>query len=239
MVILGIGADKETPAIKQSILALPPSITCHIFSSEKYPHPEEALIRALYEGEIDAAVRGTLPSSTTLSCLKRAAGVSTLERIAVLETPEGHRFLLAPVGVDEGWTVEEKCSLVTKARKLASQLGYPDSTAILSGGRIGDLGRHPKVDQSIEDACEVAKRTGSVHAEILIEDAARDYGIIIAPDGISGNLIFRTIALLGAGRGLGAPVVNISRIFVDSSRASSDYCDALLMAAKLSDFKNR
>ena len=238
MVRLGIGAAKETASILKSVRALPPPIRCHIFSPDDYPHPEEALIHALYAGEIDAAVRGTLPSSTTLSCLKRAAGVATLERIAVLETPEGDRFLLAPVGVDEGWTVEEKCSLVTKARALAGQLGYPDSTAILSGGRSGDIGRHPKVDQSIADACEVAQRTGATHAEILIEDAARDYGIIIAPDGISGNLIFRTLALLGGGRAMGAPVVNISRIFVDTSRASSNYRDALLMAAKLSDFIN-
>ena len=235
MVILGIGVGKDTPAINKSIRALPPSVTCHIFSSDQYSQPEEALIKALYRGEIDAAVRGTLPSSTTLSCLKHAAGVSTLERIAVLETPDGHRFLLAPVGVDEGWTIEEKCSLVTKARSLAQKLGYPDSTAILSGGRIRDIGRHPRVDQSIKDACEVAKRTGAAHAEILIENAARDYGIIIAPDGISGNLIFRTLTLLGEGRAMGAPVVNISRIFVDSSRASSDYHDALLLAAKLSD----
>lgn len=239
MVVLGIGAAKETSAITKSTHALPPSISCHIFSPDHYPHPEEALICALYQGEIDAAVRGTLPSGTTLSCLKRAAGVAKLERIAVMETPDGHRFLLAPVGVDEGWTVEEKCSLVTKARTLARHLGYPDSTAILSGGRLGDLGRHPNVDQSIADACEVAERTGATHAEILIEDAARNYGIIIAPDGISGNLIFRTLALLGAGRAMGAPVVNISRIFVDTSRASSDYRDALLLAAKLSDYKKQ
>jgi predicted methyltransferase MtxX (methanogen marker protein 4) len=56
---------------------------------------------------------------------------------------------------------------------------------------------------------------------------------VIAPDGITGNLIFRTLALLGGGRGHGAPVVNIDRIFVDTSRASADYTNAIMLAKSL------
>ena len=81
----------------------------------------------------------------------------------------------------------------------------------------------------------VAKLSGSFHCEILIEDAVESCGLIIAPDGISGNLIFRTLTFLGAGHGHGAPVLNISRIFVDSSRASPDYTNALMLAAALLD----
>ncbi len=72
--------------------------------------------------------------------------------------------------------------------------------------------------------------------EILIEDAVVEHSIIIAPDGISGNLIFRTLALLGGGRAHGAPVANLSRIFVDTSRASSDYSNAIFLAAALADY---
>jgi putative methanogen marker protein 4 len=199
----------------------------------EHPHPEQALVDDLTSGKIDAAVRGTLPSSSTLKALKQAMGVDHLERIALLETVHGKKFLLTPVGVDEGWTVAEKCELVRKGREIAKKFGLPEKTGILSGGRLGDIGRHPQVDASMADAELVARLTDATHCEILIEDAIETCGLIIAPDGISGNLVFRTLTFLGGGHGHGAPVVNISRIFVDSSRASPNYTNALLLAASL------
>ena len=55
----------------------------------EHPTPELALVTDLMSGEIDAAVRGTLPASSTLKALKKAAGVDHLERIALLETVHG------------------------------------------------------------------------------------------------------------------------------------------------------
>lgn len=202
-------------------------------SVAEHENPEQALVDDLMAGRIDAAVRGTLPANATLKALKKAAGVDHLERIALLETASGKKFLLAPVGVDEGWTVSEKLGLIKKGRIIAEKFGLPEKVGILSGGRLGDIGRHPRVDASIADAEEVARLGDATHCEILIEDAVETCGLIIAPDGISGNLIFRTLVLLGGGHGHGAPVVNISRIFVDSSRASPNYADALLLAASL------
>lgn len=197
------------------------------------PHPEQAMIDDLVAGKIDAAVRGTLPSNATLKALKKAEGVDHLERIALLETVTGKKFLLTPVGVDEGWTVPEKLELIRKGKEIARKFGLPEKTGILSGGRLGDVGRHPQVDASMAEAELVAKLSGSVHCEILIEDAIESCGLIIAPDGISGNLVFRTLTFLGGGHGHGAPVVNIRRIFVDTSRASPNYVNALLLAASL------
>lgn len=199
----------------------------------EHPHPEQALVDDLMAGRIDAAVRGTLPANATLKALKKAAGVDHLERIALLETVTGKKFLLAPVGVDEGWTVSEKLELIKKGRIIAKKFGLPEKVGILSGGRLGDIGRHPRVDASIADAEEVAHLGNATHCEILIEDAVETCGLIIAPDGISGNLVFRTLVFLGGGQGHGAPVVNISRIFVDSSRASPNYAKMLLLAASL------
>lgn len=198
-------------------------------------HPEEDLVRDLMSGTIRAAVRGTLPSNSTLSALKRVSGVDHLERIALLETADGRKFLLAPVGVDEGWSVREKVIFVKKGIEIARKFGLPDKVAVLSGGRMGDVGRNPHIDRSLADAELVARLTGVVHNEILIEDAIKDSGVIIAPDGISGNLIFRTLTFLGAGHGHGALVVNIDKIFVDTSRASPDYVNAIMLADSLSE----
>jgi putative methanogen marker protein 4 len=195
--------------------------------------PGQALVDDLASGTIDAAVRGTLPSSSTLKALKTAMGVDHLERIALLETVHGKKFLLTPVGVDEGWTIAEKLELIKKGRRIAQKFNLPKNVGVLSGGRLGDIGRHPLVDRSMADAELVSRLGDAVHYEILIEDAIETCGLIIAPDGISGNLVFRTLTFLGGGHGHGAPVVNISRIFVDSSRASPNYSNALLLAASL------
>ncbi len=199
----------------------------------EHANPEQALVDDLMAGRIDAAVRGTLPANATLKALKKAAGVDHLERIALLETIHGKKFLLTPVGIDEGWTVAEKLELIKKGRIIARKFGLPEKVGILSGGRLGDVGRHPLVDASMADAELVARLGDATHCEILIEDAVETCGLIIAPDGISGNLVFRTLVFLGGGEGHGAPVVNISRIFVDSSRASPNYANALLLAASL------
>lgn len=195
--------------------------------------PALAIVDDLASKKIDAAVRGTLPSNSTLKALKKAMGVDHLERIALLETVQGKKFLLTPVGVDEGWTVAEKLELIKKGRAIARKFGLSERVAVLSGGRLGDIGRHPQVDSSMADAELVSRLGDAVHYEILIENAIDTCGLIIAPDGISGNLIFRTLIFLGGGHGHGAPVVNISRIFVDSSRASPNYTNALLLAASL------
>ena len=199
----------------------------------EHANPEQALVDDLMAGRISAAVRGTLPSNSTLKALKTAAGVDHLERIALLETVNGTKFLLTPVGVDEGWTVKEKLELIRKGRIIAKKFGLSERVGVLSGGRLGDVGRHPQVDASMAEAELVARLGDAVHCEILIEDAVKTCGLVIAPDGISGNLIFRTLILLGGGHGHGAPVVNIDKIFVDTSRASPNYTNALLLAASL------
>ena len=173
--------------------------------------PEEDLVHDLVEGKLRAAVRGTLPANRTLLALKQASGVDHLERIALLETAGGRKFLLAPVGVDEGWTVREKVEFIRKGKEIARKFNLPSEVAVLSGGRIGDIGRNRKVDRSLAEGLLVAEVTGATHYEILIEDAIREAGLIIAPDGITGNLIFRTLTFLGAGFGHGAPVVNIDK----------------------------
>jgi putative methanogen marker protein 4 len=230
--IAGLGGQCEVICYCRpgTLLKKPAGKNIHV---AEHPLPEQALVDDLADGHIDAAVRGTLPSNSTLKALKKAMGVDHLERIALLETAHGKKFLLTPVGVDEGWTVGEKIELIQKGKTIAKKFGLPEKVGVLSGGRLGDVGRHKQVDASMADAELVARLSGAEHCEILIEDAIETCGLIIAPDGISGNLIFRTLVFLGKGHGHGAPVVNISRIFVDTSRASPNYTNALLLAVSL------
>jgi len=244
--MIGIGAGEEPEKVLASVRDNPVPASVGIYCRPgTFPggtgtivtleseHPEVSLVEDLFSGKIQAALRGSLPASATLSALKKAARVDRLERAALLETASHKLFFLAPVGVDEGWTVKEKVALVEKVRRLAEKFGLSPRVAVLSGGRFGDVGRHPQVDRSLADAELVAKLTGATHYEILIEDAVIDSGVIIAPDGIAGNLIFRTLTFLGSGQGHGAPVVNIDKIFVDTSRASPDYANAIRLAESM------
>lgn len=243
---IGIGVGEDPRRVVSSILrySQPSEIICYIdpetAGETTFPcstvvdqNPADRLIADLINKQIDAAVRGTITAHNILSILKKACAVSELERMVLMETATGIRFFLAPVGIDEGWTIRQKLSLIKSGQAMLAKFGLSPTVGILSGGRLGDIGRHPAVDRSLADAELVARLSGSKHFEILIEDAIKDCGLIIAPDGITGNLIFRTLLFAGGGVAHGAPVLNIEPIFVDTSRVNPDYSHALHLAASL------
>ncbi|AEH06676.1 methanogenesis marker protein Mmp4/MtxX [Methanothermococcus okinawensis] len=110
---------------------------------------------------------------------------------------------------------------------------YP-KIGILSSGRLSDYGRSKKIDKSIDEGENIvkyisnsnkynAKHTNNLvikHKGILIEEYLKEgYNIIIAPDGISGNLIFRCLGLVCGIEGCGAVVLNNNNVkFIDTSR---------------------
>ncbi|KAF5415275.1 MAG: hypothetical protein C5S48_06135 [Candidatus Methanogaster sp.] len=199
--------------------------------------PEVELVGRLVDGRIDAAVRGTLGATRTLGCLKSALGVSRLDRLALLTTADGVPFFLVPVGIDEGNSVADRVDLVSKSVNAIRRFGITEKVAVLSGGRFEDAGRSEIVDQSLADGevvtgmlCE--RGIDAKHYGILIEDAIQDANVIVAPDGITGNLIFRTLTFLGGGGGFGAPVL-ADLIFVDTSRVKVKFSDAIMLASAL------
>jgi putative methanogen marker protein 4 len=200
-------------------------------------NPEVELVDRLVGGRIDAAVRGTLGATKTLGYLKSVLAVSRLERLALLTTADGVPFFLVPVGIDEGNSVADRVDLVSKSVNAIRRFGIIEKVAVLSGGRFEDTGRSEIVDQSLDDG-EVVTRMlcergiDAKHYGILIEDATRAANVIVAPDGITGNLIFRTLVFLGGGGGFGAPVL-ADLVFVDTSRVKVKFSDAIMLASAL------
>jgi putative methanogen marker protein 4 len=201
--------------------------------------PEKVLVELLISRKIDAAIRGTAESSRTLAHLKEALGKKNICRLALLLTADGKLFFLAPVGIDEGNTIVDKLHMITLGAEHISRLGINPVIGVLSGGRIEDIGRNILVDRTLADGELVANRAmklgmNAKHYTILIEDAIKESNFILAPDGISGNLIFRTVAFLGGGDGLGAPVLMDDYVFVDTSRAGGHFTKAIMLASALS-----
>ncbi len=199
--------------------------------------PSRTLVELLAAGEIDGAVRGTLSATKTLSILKKSLGIDRLYRVALLEAADRRPFFLAPVGIDEGNSIADMIELIKKSVEYIGRLGIRVKVGVLSGGRFEDIGRDAHVDRTLADAELVTKRIrdagiDAVHYSILIEDAVKEANFIIAPDGITGNLIFRTLVFVGGGHGYGAAVL-IEKVFVDTSRVKEDASRAIMLASAL------
>ena len=201
--------------------------------------PEKLLAELLVSRKVDAAIRGTAKASGALFHLKEALGKKRICRLALLLTAEGTPFFLAPVGIDEGNSLADKLRMITLGAEHIRRFGVEPFVGILSGGRIGDIGRNERVDRTLADGEFVTKQALELgikakHYTILIEDAIKESNFILAPDGISGNLIFRTVAFLGGGDGLGAPVLMDDYVFVDTSRVGGHFTKAIMLASALS-----
>jgi len=230
---VGIGRGSNSGHVEKSVRALGNR------SVKIYTDPKE-MVDDLFSGNIDAAVRGDMPSSGLLHILKEKAGVEQLERLVIMEPKNGRAFFMAPVGIDEGSTVEEKHAIVVKAIKLMKDMGAGSRIAVMSGGREDDKGRNAAVDKTIieaEELVDILLKEGydAYNAEILIESAIEEADLIIAPDGITGNLIFRTMHFIGDAIAMGAPILNIDKVFVDTSRAKTDYLDSIILAMRLAE----
>ena len=202
---------------------------------------ENELLEMLLKKEIDAAVRGSLTSSTIMAKIKKI--YKEVYRASLLEV-DGHKFLLAPVGIDEGDTLKQKENIILYGAQLLNEMGMNPKIAILSGGRSQDVGRSQKIDNSIRDAEELTRiirdKYTVKHYFILIEDAvAQGSNLILAPDGICGNLIFRCLVFLGSIKSHGAINLGIKEILIDTSRNQTEagYLRAVNLAKKLVELR--
>ena len=113
--------------------------------------PEKVLAELLISRKVDAAIRGTAKASGALANLKEALGKKRVCRLALLLTADGTPFFLAPVGIDEGNNIADKLHMVTLGAEYIRRFGIEPVVGVLSGGRIGDIGRDRRVDRTLAD----------------------------------------------------------------------------------------
>ncbi|UCC19066.1 MAG: methanogenesis marker protein Mmp4/MtxX [Promethearchaeota archaeon] len=207
--------------------------------------PEKSIIDFLIRDNIHSIVRGSISSNKFLNHLKKKLNNNEIHRLAILETFTGDQFFYGPVGIDECNNLNKKRTYIELALKELRKVEITPKISILSGGRLGDVGRDSKIDQLIQDGDEIVKlfkdRYSNLmisHDEILIENAVESKSnLIIAPDGVSGNLIYRTLVHLGGGKAYGAIYMGIPRTIIDTSRVGnqSEIYGALILALALSN----
>lgn len=200
---------------------------------------DNELAKAILDDEIDAVVRGSLAASGVIKEVKKH--FPEISR-ATYVNGENHEFLLTPVGIDEGETVEDKLKIAINCGNFLKKLSKEPKIAILADGRKGDYGRSEEISKSIDDSeklTQLIKDTTDFNVKnyyILIEQALKDNcNVLIAPNGIIGNIIFRTLILVNSWPSCGAVTFGINGIYIDTSRDQSveGYLRSLIFAYKL------
>jgi putative methanogen marker protein 4 len=185
---------------------------------------EDDLVDMLFSGKVDAAIRGSLGASKVMPILR--SKYPKISRASYINL-KGNKFLFAPVGIDEGDFLNQKLQLAEQGSEFLKSLGIKPHIAVLSAGRPTDKGRSSKIDDSIDEGELLTSKINerSIYAKhyyILIEEAIADgSNFIIAPDGICGNLIFRTLVFLGGAKSYGAITLGMKEIYIDTSRSQN------------------
>lgn len=211
-----------------------------LIESEK---PEEKIIGDLIQNTIHAVIRGSISANKMLATIKSSLYNSSniaMNRLALLETASGRQFFFAPVGIDEAENVDTKVEFIKFCDQLFNKLHLKIHINILGEGRIGDKGRSKIIDQKLDESMKFLEKlknlekdddfhTSYEYKEILIENAIENDKkcMIFAPDGISGNLIYRTLIHLGGGRSFGAiylrEYLEKNFVIIDTSRVAPDF----------------
>ena len=205
---------------------------CHIFK-EKHPKTElkliykdEDLVKAVLDDKIDGVVRGSLPASNIMKELKEH--YPNLSR-ATYVNGKDYEFLLSPVGIDEGVSVEDKFEIAMNCCDFLKKLSKTPKIAVLAEGREDDFGRGSEVSNSIKDAKKLTK---------MIEETSEDVTnyFILIEKAMKDNCN-RTLILLNSWPSYGAVTFGIDKTYIDTSRDQSieGYVRSLILVNDLAE----
>ena len=249
MIRITVGLGKNKNIIKAcSILNKKTNLDINIVKKD------EELISAIYDDNIDGVVRGSLPASSVIKNLKNKSS-NEINRATLIQSKE-YEFLILHVGLDEGKTIEDKVILAKQASEFILKLNLSPKIAILSGGRSDDYGRTKEIDNMLNESSKLYDILSNEfnkdekfkninysikNYNILIEHAINDKNnIIIAPNGIIGNYIFRILVLLCKWPSYGGVTLGINNIYIDTSRDQTveGYVRSIELAYRLASLKN-
>ena len=157
-----------------------------------------------------------------------------------------HKALAEANNLKVGDTIKAKKTIIRECSRIIKQTGHTPKIALISGGRKQDKGRSPKIDHSIDECEQIVQdlkdECNIKHYYILIEEAIKDHAnVIIAPDGISGNIIFRSLVLVAGIKSYGALTLKQEKLFIDTSRSQTTegYVNAITLLTNIIKTKNK
>ncbi len=235
MITIAIGVGENKNILK----------ACDIFKNQKTDvnlkliENDELLAKSILDKNINATLRGSLAASNVLKQLKES--YPKISRATYING-QNHEFLISSVGIDEGNTIDEKLKIAIDCINFLKKLKKTPKIATLSYARPGDYGRSKEINKSLDDTKKLSKlieKHTNQKVEntcVLVDQAIKNNcNILIAPNGIIGNTIFRTLVLLNSWPSFGAITFGIDDIYIDTSRDQNTqgYIRSLELAYKL------
>ena len=218
MITIAIGLG-ENENVKEAILKFQVKHKCNVIVLKN----DSDLINSINDENIDIVIRGSLSSHNIIKQIKN----ENVSRASYFKKDD-YEFLLSPVGIDEGRSLEEKYEIIKNCENFMKNLKIEPKIAILASGRKEDYGRSKEITESIKESeklFNLVKENSSAEVKnyyILIEEAINDKNnIIIAPNGIIGNILFRSFSLVNSWPSYGAITFGLNKIFIDTSRSQS------------------
>lgn len=237
MIKIAVGLGKNKDVIKACEAFKKENSNVEIITVDN----DNDLVKAILDDDVNAVVRGSLPASSVMKELK--SKFSDISRATYING-NNIEFLLTPVGIDEGTTVEDKLKIAIHCGEFLKKQSKIPKIAVMASGRKGDYGRSEEISKSIDESNELTKLIKEntdfevINHYILIEKAIKDKcNIIIAPNGIMGNIIFRTLVLVNSWPSCGAVTFGINSTYIDTSRDQNieGYLRSLKLAYKLAN----
>lgn len=237
MIKIAVGLGKNKDVIKACEAFKKENSNVEIITVDN----DNDLVKAILDDNVNAVVRGSLPASSVMKELK--SKFSDISRATYING-NNIEFLLTPVGIDEGATIEDKLKIAIYCGEFLKKQSKIPKIAVMASGRKGDYGRSEEISKSIDESNELTKLIKEntdfevINHYILIEKAIKDKcNIIIAPNGIMGNIIFRTLVLVNSWPSCGAVTFGINSIYIDTSRDQNikGYLRSLKLAYKLAN----
>lgn len=204
-------------------------------------NPERRLASMLVNGEVDGIVRGTVDDFKTFEAYRTLIGMTTTKdtgELGLVQDAHGRQFFISQASNPSGWTREQKrrdCETVTKF--MQHELGIKPIIGFVTGIRHATYRRRKharenvlrQLNRTYEDAERLVayfRRRGIKAKNYSIEiQAALNEGcnVIVPPNGMVGNQIFRTLVFLGNGKLLMSPRLNLPHPYEDNSRNETDF----------------
>ena len=204
-------------------------------------NPEQKLAETLFNQEIDGIIRGTIDDFKTFKAYESLIGKAKAKKMRILGLMEdfyGRQFFVSEGSNPRGWTKQEKikaCESIIKFMK--EELRIKPKIGFITGVRHETYKREKNVkewpqsylNQTYKDAnyCVkyfLKKKIQAKNYAIETETALKDNcNIIVPPNGLVANQIFRTLVLIGGGKLLTASRINLPHPYEDNSRNEIDF----------------
>jgi len=199
-------------------------------------NPEEKLATMLANDEIEGIIRGTIDDFQTKEVYEKLTGEKYAFAPAIMETPNGHQFLLGPASNPEGWDKEERLAIAEGFAEFFKTYGIEPDIAIFTGRRHETYPRNKDkregvdgiLNKTYEDAEWIVEQLNNkgykaknwaIDLNPALEAGAN---VIVPVNGMVGNQIFRAMHFAG-GRLLTCTRLGYSRPYEDNSRTETDY----------------